>query len=132
MRHDAVFDRVNLPGGVTEDLDQHVRLIAQQVREQFGRRAERLTMLDRRAQPIDRAQLRRPDADDDPLGDVEGDRCRRRSFRGEELDVVDHREQRAVDDLDAGRGQFLDRIVEGVGQRDVLAAARGPMRRWSG
>ena len=45
MRDDAILDRIDLLRGVADDLDQDVGLIAKEVRQQFGGRAERLAGL---------------------------------------------------------------------------------------
>ncbi len=117
-RQETVFDAVHFYRCAPHDLHEQIRLIAQQMREQFGGRAEHLAATHRLAQRIDRAQRLHARGDENLLMGVDP-QCRDLRWRQFEVEhhVVDDREQRALLMLDARRVRaFVQRVEEGVRQ----------------
>ena len=67
----AVLDTVDAGRRLAQDCREHVRLIAQQMHEQRDRRGERLTLLHRMAQAVDRAQRLAAGAHEQPALEAE-------------------------------------------------------------
>ena len=98
-----VLHVIDLQRGPPHQVDQHVGLVPQQLRQQVGGRAHRLAIAHRHAQLVDRAQ--RLAAPGDQQAAVQADPQRGGVGRLEEeveLQVVDHRQQHLLDPLHAG------------------------------
>ena len=118
----VVFDIVDPRHGVAHDVDQHVGLVAQQMDQQFHRRADRLVVLDDGlAQALDRLQRRAARRDDEvlrhacPHGGNVG-RFERKIVHH----IVDHGDQGVFRLFDArGTGTLVQGFIEFVGQPRV-------------
>ena len=117
VREEAVLDRVHPPRRVADDLDHHVRLVAQEVGEKLRRGAEGLALPHRLAEPVDRAQRLRPRAHHEPPLDAE---VHRRDVGGVEREV----EQHVVEDRDQPVPGLLDPGGARVAAQRLVEARR--------
>ena len=120
MKHQIVFNDIDLSCRIAHDVDQHLCLVAQQVREELARRSKRLARLDSCPQSIERFERRRSRAHQHPAIDVEGHRRGRRRLEREERHIVQDREQGVAGGFDARAGAQSEQIVEITGQVEVL------------
>ncbi len=121
VKHQIVLDDIHLPCRIAHDVDQHLGLVAQQMREQLARRSERLARLDRGPQPIDGLQWRRPRAHQHPAIDIERHGRRGRRFEREERHVVQDAQQGVAGGLDARAAAEAEEIVKVKGQVEMLS-----------
>ena len=126
-----VFDLIDTQAGLAHDLRQHFALIAQQMHEQFRGRAKALAGLHRRAQLVHRMQRLQARADDQFAAHADPQRRHVGGNHAAEVEhhIVDHRQQRRIDMLDARRTRtFVQRFEKLLGQLQMTfhpALARG-------
>ena len=126
--HDAacqqrVFDDVDPRGRLPHDVYQHLRLVAHQVRQQVGGRAQGLAGAHFRAQAIDRAQRPQARAHHQARRDAQRGRRDARGIKSRiEQQIVDHRDERVARLLEPrGADGLFHGFIEGFGQRQGLA-----------
>ena len=127
FRHQApgqqvILDIVDPRHGVAHDVDQHVGLVAQQMDQQFHRRAYRLVVLDDGlAQALDRLQRRAARRDDEVLRHAGPHGGNVGRFEREIVHhIVDHGDQGVFRLFDARRARTLVQgFIEFVGQLRV-------------
>ena len=126
-----VFDLIDTQAGLAHDLRQHFALIAQQMHEQFRGRAKAFAGLHRRAQLVHRMQRLQARADDQFAAHADPQRRHVGGDHAAEVEhhIVDHRQQRRIDMLDARRTRtFVQRFEKLLGQLQMTfhpALARG-------